>query len=165
MERLNGPNNWSWWLDTHWWKGDPLHGRPKHHMPGRRGERGGVGGWLAVKRLKKRRERRTVREERDKDVHDHRQRKWESRLVIAPPSLCCEEMREGRRSYVRRKDSAIKGWFTGCLLFCDLRAKERLFVECLLAGDLLHWFCRHIVVARWCVYVLARGKKIFLTSV
>ena len=93
-------------------------------------------------------------------MHDQRQRKWESRLVIAPPSLCCEEMREGRRSCMRGKDSAIKGWFMGCLLRCDLRVKERLFVECLLAGNLLHRLHCHIVVARRSVYMLAQGIKI-----
>lgn len=70
------------------------------------------------------------------------------------------KIREERRSWMRRKDSAIKGWFMGCLLRCDLRVKERLFVESLLAGNLLHRFRCHIVVARWSVYMLARGIKI-----
>lgn len=156
MERLNGPNNQSWWLDTYRRKADPLHSRPKHHMPARKGEKKEGGG------CQKRKDRRTVRERvrEEKAVHDQRQRKWENRLVFAPPSLCCEEMREGSRSCVKRKASAIKGWFIGCLLCCDLRVKERLFVEGLLAGNLLHWFHCHIVVARWSVYMLARGIKI-----
>lgn len=105
-------------------------------------------------------ERKDREEEKNNDVHDHRQRKWESRSVSAPPSLCWEEMREGRRSCMRRKDSAIKGWFMACLLRCDLRVKERLFVECLLAGNLLHRFGCHVVVAWWSVYMLAQGIKI-----
>lgn len=34
----------------------------------------------------------------------------ESRMVIAPPSLCCEEIKEGRRSCVRRKRSRDDSW-------------------------------------------------------
>lgn len=46
-----------------------------------------------------------------------------------------------------------------CLLHCDLKVKEWLFVECLLAGNFLHWFRCHTVVTRRRVYVLAQGEK------
>lgn len=46
-----------------------------------------------------------------------------------------------------------------CLRRCDLKVKEWLFVERLLAGDLLHWCRCHIVVTRRSVYVLAEGEK------
>lgn len=38
--------------------------------------------------------------------------------------------------------------------------KERLSVECLLAGNLFHWFWCHIVVTWRSVYVLAGGIKV-----
>lgn len=46
-----------------------------------------------------------------------------------------------------------------CLRRCDLKVKEWLFVERLLAGDLLHWSRCHIVVTWRSVYVLAEGEK------
>lgn len=110
--------------------------------------------------LKKKKRGEQWREKWEKKRIRQRQRKWESSLVIAPLSLCCEEMREEGEFVRRGRIPRSRGWFMRCLLRCDLRVKERLFVECLLAGNLLHWFCCHIVVARRSVYMLAQGIKI-----
>lgn len=130
MERLNGDNNWSRWGDTYRRKADPLHGRPKHPMPARRGEKWEEGGRLDNEKSEKRSKRPCMIRGRE----DERAGWW---LL---PHLCLRrQMTEGRRSSRWRIQRSRDDSLVVCLAV--IGELKRLFVESLLAGNLLHPFC------------------------